>query len=90
MQRRSFLFALVGGLTAAASGATTALAAPAPGLAQSPLSPNVLDQVDAEFSHMPPGPRARAHREWHRRRWARRRARRRMRRAWRRGRWYYY
>jgi hypothetical protein len=92
MDRRSFLATLVGGFAVATGGA--ALARPTTetsrqALEAAQLDSSALDETDAEFSHMPPGPRWRAHRAWHRRNWRRRR-RRWRRRAWRRGRWYYY
>ena len=94
MDRRSFLATLVGGFAAATSGAALARQATETSeaaLATAELDSNALDETEAEFSHMPPGPRWRAHRTWHRRQWRRHRRRmRRMRRRWRRGRWHYY
>ena len=94
MHRRGFLTMLAGGLAVAASGPGLARQATDAGsVAPAPveLDKAALDQVDAEFSHMPPGPRWRAHRAWHRQQWRhRRRWNRRMLRRWRRGRWYYY
>ena len=94
MHRRGFLTMLAGGFALVTGGPVlarqateTSTAAPAP----VELDKAALDQVDAEFSHMPQGPRWRSHRAWHRRRWRQnRRWNRRMRRRWRRGRWYYY
>jgi hypothetical protein len=89
MHRRSFLAILVGGLTTAASGAALAARTGSEEALAAAVDLSALDETEAEFAHMPPGPRHRGHREWHRRRWARRR-RRRMRRRWHRGRWHYY
>lgn len=85
MHRRSFLAVLVGSLTTAASGAALAASTVADEAQAAAVDLSALDETEAEFAHMPPGPRHRGHREWHRRRWARRR-----RRRWYRGRWHYY
>lgn len=91
MHRRSFIAALIGGTAALTGGAAFARSTPAAdAVAAGPVEvpAAALDQADAEFTHMPPGPRWRAHRAWHRRN---RRVRRRWRRrVWRGGRWHYY
>ena len=71
MHRRSFIAVLVGGLTAAAGGGvlTAAQAAEPQPVDLSPLDADALDEADAAFTHMPPGPRWRGHRAWHRQRW---------------------
>ena len=92
MHRRSFLAVLVGSLTMATSGAALAASTVSNEAQADAVDLAGLDEAEAEYAHMPPGPRHRGHREWHRRRWARRRRRRmrRMRRRWHRGRWHYY
>jgi hypothetical protein len=90
MHRRSFIAALIGGTAALTGGAAFARSTPVADAAAGPVEvpAAALDQADAEFTHMPPGPRWRGHRAWHRRN---RRARRRWRRrVWRGGRWRYY
>lgn len=91
MDRRAFLATLIGGFAAVTSGAALAGTATSPVRATTELDGAALDRTEAEFTHMPPGPRWRPHRAWHRRHWRRRRRwHRRMHRRWHRGRWRYY
>jgi len=96
MDRRSFLTKLVGGIVAAGSlgmasahakGRDDALPA---AMAEPVANAAGIDETDAEFAHMPPGPRWRGHRQWHQQRRAMRRRRRRRRWRWYRGRRQYY